>query len=130
MPPKSPPDTVETFLAALEHPSKPEILALREIILGIDPAITEGIKWNAPSFRTADDFATFHLKAKDGIQIILHRGAKKRTSPMSRDAIADSDGLLEWLGDDRATVKFRNLEEIQAKRSAFEGILRQWIQHV
>jgi len=44
------PENVETFLAALEHPFKPDILALRQVILGADPSIAESIKWNAPSF--------------------------------------------------------------------------------
>ena len=75
------PQDVESFLAALNHPMKPEILAVRQTILGADPSITEGIKWNAPSFRTTEWFATFHLRAKVGLQVILHLGAKARSSP-------------------------------------------------
>jgi hypothetical protein len=122
-------DDVETFVAALEHPSKKEILALREILLGADPTIAEGIKWNAPSFRTTEYFATFHLRAKDGVQVILHLGAKKRDAS-TVDEIADPDSLLEWLGKDRATVKFRDSKDIDAKRAAFTSIVRQWIEHV
>ena len=66
---------MDAFLASLDHPFLREILALREIILGADPSIVEGIKWNAPSFRTSEYFATFHLRARDGVQLILHRGA-------------------------------------------------------
>jgi hypothetical protein len=65
----SAPENVETFLASLDHPFKQEILALRQIFLGADPSIAEGIKWNAPSFRTSEYFATFHLRAKDGVQV-------------------------------------------------------------
>ena len=50
----SAPETVEGFLASLDHPFKQEILAIRQVILGADPAIAEGIKWNAPSFRTSE----------------------------------------------------------------------------
>jgi hypothetical protein len=49
---------VETFLGALDHPRKPEIVALRRIILGVDSSIREDIKWNAPSFHTTEHFAT------------------------------------------------------------------------
>ena len=121
---------VETFLATLDHPSKQEILALREIILGADPAIGEEVKWNAPSFRTSEHFATFHLRAKDGVQVILHFGAKKRDRSGARAVIADPDGLLQWLADDRATAKFRDRADVEAKRAAFEAVLRQWIAHV
>lgn len=40
------PETVETFLASLDHPFKQEILAIRSIILGADPRIAEGINLN------------------------------------------------------------------------------------
>jgi hypothetical protein len=121
--------TVETFLASLDHPFKPEILALRQIILNADPSISEGIKWNAPSFHTSEYFATFHLRAKDGVQVILHLGAKKRLDSTSV-VIADPESLLEWLGKDRASAKFLDLKDIEAKQSAFTDILRQWIQYV
>jgi hypothetical protein len=126
----SAPESVEAFLASLEHPFKQEILALRQIILGADPSIAEGIKWNAPSFRTSEYFATFHLRAKDGVQVILHLGAKKRDDLPSELAIADPESLLEWLAKDRASVRFRDMKDIDAKRAAFAKVVRQWLQHV
>ncbi|WP_309888753.1 DUF1801 domain-containing protein [Archangium sp.] len=126
----STPESVEAFLASLEHPFKQEILALRQIILGADPQIAEGIKWNAPSFHTSEYFATFQLRAKEGVQLILHLGAKTRDTATTGIAISDPDSLLEWLAKDRASVKFRDLKDIDAKRSAFEKLLRQWLKHV
>jgi hypothetical protein len=122
-------DDVETFLASLDHPCKQEILAIRKILLAADPSIAEGIKWNAPSFRTSEYFATFHLRAKEGVQIILHLGAKVRATAVA-GLISDPDSLLQWLGKDRATIKFRDLKEIESKRAAFTAIVRQWIKHV
>jgi len=124
------PENVDTFLASLDHPFKPEILALRQIILGADPSIAEGIKWNAPSFRTSEYFATFHLRAKDGVQVILHLGAKTRDDSTSGVSIADPESLLKWLAKDRASVKFRNLKDIDAKGAAFANVIRDWIKHV
>jgi hypothetical protein len=126
----SAPEDVETFLASLDHPSKQEILALRQIILGADPSIAEGIKWNAPSFRTSEYFATFQLRAKGGVQVILHLGAKVRDTSTSGIAIADPESLLEWLAKDRASVKFRDLKDVDARRSAFANVIREWIKHV
>ncbi|HYR09262.1 MAG TPA: DUF1801 domain-containing protein [Longimicrobium sp.] len=123
-------EEVEAFLDALDHPRKPEILALRRIILGADPAIAEGIKWNAPSFRTSEWFATFHLRAKAGVQVILHFGAKVRDKSVARAAIADPDALLAWLGEDRASATFRDLPDVEAKQSAFAAVIREWICHV
>jgi len=126
----SAPEDVETFLASLEHPFKQEILAIRQIILGADPGIAEGIKWNAPSFRISEYFATFQLRAKDGVQVILHLGAKTRDTSTSGIAIADPESLLEWLAKDRASAKFRDLKDIDARRAAFANVIRQWIKHV
>jgi hypothetical protein len=127
---ESTPEDVEIFLAALDHPLKPEILALRQIILAADPSITEGIKWNVPSFRTSEYFATMHLRAKDSVQVILHLGAKTRDTSITGIAIADPRSLLEWLAKDRASVTFRDLNDIDARQVAFTDIIRQWITHV
>ena len=126
----SAPESVETFLASLEHPRKQEILALRQIILGADPSIAEGIKWNVPSFRTSEYFATMHLRAIDSVQVILHLGAKVREHARAGLVIADPEVLLEWLAPDRAAAKFRDLNDINARRAAFTDIIRQWIAHV
>lgn len=123
-------EEVEAFLDALHHPHKPEILALRRIILDADAGIAEGIKWNAPSFRTSEWFATFHLRAKAGVQIILHFGAKVRDKSGARAAIADPESILTWLAGDRASATFRDLEDVEARRSAFAAVVREWIRHV
>lgn len=124
------PESVDVFLDALDHPFKAEILALRQIILAADARIAEGIKWNAPSFRTSEYFATFHLRAKDGVQIILHLGAKVRDTAVTGITIEDPAALLEWLARDRAMVKFRDVQDIAGKRAAFTLLLRQWIERV
>lgn len=125
-----PPESVESFLASLEHPSKEEVLALRQIILAADPAIAEGIKWNVPSFRTSEYFATLNLRVKNGVGVILHFGAKKNDISITGVAIPDPDSLLEWLAKDRAMVTFHDLNDITAKQSAFTNLIRQWIKHV
>jgi len=123
-------ESVETFLESLDHPFKKEILALRRTILAADKGIAEGIKWNVPSFRTSEYFATLNLRAKKGVGVILHFGAKKNDISTTGVAIADPDSLLEWLGKDRAQVTFRDLKDITAKRSSFINLIRQWIKHL
>ena len=123
-------DDVPAFLDALEHPFKREVVALRAIILEADPAIAEGIKWNVPSFRTTEYFATMHLRMKDGVGVILHFGAKKTAASLSGVEIADPSSLLEWLAKDRAMVSFRDVQDIEDKQAAFSALLRAWIRHV
>lgn len=119
-------DAVDAYMAALDHPCKAEVEALRRIITGVDARIAEGVKWNAPSWRLDEYFATTHLRAKQGIGVILHLGAKTR-APERKPAIDDPDGLLEWLGPDRARVAFADLVDLRRRQAAFEAVLRQWI---
>jgi hypothetical protein len=119
-------DAVDAYMAALDHPCKAEVEALRRIIIGVDARIAEGVKWNAPSWRLDEYFATTHLRAKQGIGVILHLGAKTR-APERKPAIDDPDGLLEWLGPDRARMAFADMADLRRRQAAFEAVLRQWI---
>ncbi|WP_437708133.1 DUF1801 domain-containing protein [Sorangium sp. So ce448] len=121
---------VVAFLRELEHPRKEAIVALRQIILGVSPAIREEIKWNAPSFRTTEHFATFNLRAKDRVRLILHLGAKVKDTGAKGLEIADPAGLLEWLAKDRCLVTFSDTEDVQAKRAALESVLRAWLRWI
>lgn len=127
---RTPADTsaaVDRFLAASLHPHKAAIEALRGLILGVHPDIQEGIKWNAPSYRTHDYFATTNLRDKVGVGIILHLGAKVRNETL---AIDDPAQLLTWLSGDRATARFRDIADVHLHARAFQAVLVQWIGHV
>ena len=121
---------VDEFMRGLEHPIKPIVQHLREVFLGADPSIAEGVKWNAPSFRTTEYFATTNLRAKAGVGLILHLGAKARDLPEGVIAIDDPGKLLKWLGKDRAMVEFAGKEELREKKEALVSVLRQWITYV
>lgn len=119
---------VDQFMARLDHPHKAAIELLRQIICGTDPSIAEGIKWNAPSFRTVEYFATTHLRAADGLGLILHLGAKVRERPAFQ--IEDPKGLIKWLAKDRALMNFAGIEDVRAHEEAIQAIVRQWIASV
>ena len=126
--PSAKPETVNGFLESLQHPLKPAVLLLREIIHQADSSINENIKWNVPSFSTSEYFATMHLRSQNRIGVILHFGAKKRDT--SGISINDPESLLEWLAADRAQVTFNDLQDLEGKRSALTSIIRDWIVHV
>jgi hypothetical protein len=121
---------VDAFMAALDHPFKAEIEVLRRAIAAVHPSIAEGIKWNAPSWRTTEYFATTHLRSKAGVGLILHLGAKARALPEGGLQIADPAGLLKWLGKDRAQVEFTSSADLAARLPALQAVIRQWIAHV
>ena len=115
------------LLDAHKHPLRKEIDTLRAIILSVDPTIEEGVKWNTASYRTSEWFATLNgPKQVNGPMFILHAGAKANGSVL-KDRIPDPQGLLKWLGDDRAQLVFRDLEDITSKQTAFRSIITVWI---
>lgn len=123
-------DEVATLMRGLNHPLKREIEAVRLIVAGASAAVSEGVKWNAPSFRTeADWFATINLRAREGVQIIFHLGAKKRPD-LKPFTIADPKRLMKWLDKDRAMVTLGRGADIAANRKALETIVRAWIKQL
>lgn len=112
------------------HPRQSLIEALRGIILAADGRIQEGVKWNAPSFYTTEHFATFHLRAHDKVQVILHLGAKPRPNATMRASLGESSMPLEWRGSDRAIVTFRDMGEVRRYTPAFTRVIRRWIAHM
>ena len=123
-------EAVDELMKSLRHPAKSEIQALRALILQVHPSIREGVKWNSPSFRTSEYFATTNLRTKQGVGVVLHFGAKVRSVAGSRESIKDPQNLLTWLAKDRATVNFADMKDISAKMKAFQAVLRQWIKYV
>jgi hypothetical protein len=125
-PPRTDPAVTE-FLRVSKHPLRKEIEVARRIIREASPAIREGIKWNAPSFRTTDWFATLNgPRATDGVLLILHFGAKPK-GIRARGNVADPAGLLRWLADDRCLVTFADGADVEKHRAALQAIVRAWI---
>lgn len=117
---------VTALLAALQHPHHAAIERLRRVVLAVDTAVRESVKWNAPSYATQHDFATMHLRAKSGIQLILHAGVKKRPD-LNLRAQPDPEGLLRWLADDRAVVALADLGDLERKEKALGTLLAGWL---
>lgn len=119
-------DSVDQFMAGLAHPLKAEIEAVRSIVLGADPAITEHIKWNAPSFcYGGDDRVTLRLNPPSKLQLIVHRGAKVKDATGFR--FEDATGLVKWVAPDRGVVALGAMADIQANREALADLVRRWV---
>lgn len=106
--PKAPADgtaAVEAYLAALEHPMKAQVVALRKQILAVDPRIVEQVKWNAPSFRTAKDYlVTFNLR-DPSLLLVFH-------NPLIPKVKSD---LLEGDWKDRRLLRLADAKDAKAK---------------
>jgi hypothetical protein len=125
-----PPGDVAAVIAAMPPDLREMATALRALVRSVDASVGEAIKWNAPSFHTAQGvhFATMNLRAKDGPLLILHLGTGKRAMPAG--AIDDPAGLLTWLGPDRASVRVRDAAAVASIHDPLRALLRQWLQHV
>jgi hypothetical protein len=119
--------SVSEFISQLNHPFKSEIETLRWVILGVNPEITEHIKWNGPSFcYNDDDRITFRLHPQKSIQLIFHRGAKVRNDVESF-SFDDPSGLIHWITRDRGTVTFKDLNEIHRQSGEFKVLVDCWL---
>lgn len=118
---------VSALLDAHAHPLRTEIDQLRAIILSADPRIVEGVKWNTASFRISDWFATLngprHMQQP---MMILHAGAKAK-GMMLKDRIPDPEGLITWLGNERAQILLKDGNDIGNKSHALKLIVKRWI---
>lgn len=129
-PSKRDPD-VEAFLDAIKYPPRKAALErLRAIVLGADRSIAEGIKWKSPSFRTSDWFATINTHGPRSIRLILHFGAKVKSTAETGVAVPDPKGLLKWLAKDRAIVEFTSLDEMEALAKPLAALVKAWIKRM
>src|SRR5262245_35629595 len=96
------PNAVDEFMSKLDHPLQPVVEAIRSTILSADPPITEGIRWNSPSFYRDGWFATANTRGKDSVIVVLHMGAKVKDNSTPGMSIEDNTGLLEWAAKERA----------------------------
>ena len=122
------PAGVDALIQAMDHPLASVVQAVRAAILSADKTITEGIKWNSPSFYCEGWFATVNVRGKQAL-VILHHGAKVRDGTDLGATLKDPDNLLKWLGKDRASVGFASDADFEANRKAFTSIIRQWAKY-
>jgi hypothetical protein len=110
-------EEVDTFMAQLDHPFKAEVQVVRDVIKGVNPHITEEIKWNAPSFSYKGYMVTFNLWAKQHVHLVFHNGA----------ILSHESGLLEGNYPDRRMAYFSSMEDVASKRTALENAVREWV---
>ena len=113
-------ETVDEYMDKLDHPLKAEVQAVRDIIKGVSPHITEQVKWNAPSFSYKDYIATFNLRATHHVHLIFH----------NPDIASIHNPILEGDYPDRRMTYFTDMNDVNAKRDALEEVVRTLVQRM
>lgn len=108
---------VDRFLEEKAHPLTDEIQSVREIILSVDPRITEAIKWKSPTFMYKGNIASYFMNAKKFVSLMFHKGA----------LIKDGHELLEGDGKEARVARFMDMEDIEQKKEALVSAISEWI---
>jgi hypothetical protein len=108
---------VDEYLKKKVHPLSDEINRVREIILATDDRITEGIKWQSPTFMYKGNIASYFMNAKKHVSLMFHKGA----------TINDPTGLLDGDGKEGRTAKFYSMDDIEEKKPKLESVIKEWI---
>lgn len=117
---------VTSYLEALPPDTRRAINALRAIVIGAGPALTETIKWNAPSFAlNGEDRITLGIERKGGVRAVLHRGAKAVKDDF---VLSDPDRLAKWPSPDRGVLTFADAGAIEARRDAIKTLFSRWLE--
>lgn len=121
---------VDNLIQSTTHPRVAELRQLRRLILSVDSNVYEEWKWNSPSYRTIDYFATINLSSRAVLRLILHTGAKGKTSPSGGMEVNDPMGILQWLGKDRCMIMIPSQKEFAKMKPAIKAIVRSWIRRL
>ncbi len=108
-------DEVEAWLTARDHPLDEAMRAVRDIILGVDPRISECIKWKTPTFVFGGNIASFN-PSKNVISVMFHRGAE----------LPGDHPRLEGDGKLVRTMRLADLDEVHAARDELVAAIEAW----
>jgi hypothetical protein len=106
---------VDRWLDQADHPLDATMRRARDIILGADGRVTESIKWKTPTFDYRGNLASFN-PSKRFLSIMFHRGAE----------IPGEHPRLEGDGRLVRTMRFADLDELEAGRADLEAVVRAW----
>ena len=121
---------VDALLAKAKHPLAAEIDVVRAWLLSASGDVVEAVKWNTASYRTTDFFAAIHLRSTDSVQVVLHMGAKAKSTAQTGLDIQEPEGLCRWLAKDRCLVTLGKGTALKANRARFVAFVREWLKWV
>ena len=106
---------VEAWLTERALPLDAAVRLVRDIVLDADPRIEECIKWSTPTYFYKGNLFSFN-PAKKLVSLLFHRGAE----------IPGDHPRLEGDGKLARTMRFADLDEVEAGRGDLERVVRAW----
>jgi hypothetical protein len=106
---------VDRWLDQADRPLEATMRRARDIILGADGRVTESIKWKTPTFAHRGNIASFN-PSKHLLSIMFHRGSE----------IPGDHPRLEGDGRLVRTMRFADLDQLEAGRADLEAVIRAW----
>ena len=113
-------EQVKAWMAKLEPAAKKEIEAVRKIIKGASPKLSERIKWNAPSYYYKEDIVTFGPYKTHKLLLVFHHPA----------VVKIKSALLEGDYKDRRLVYFDGLKAVKDNAKELERILTELVKAI
>ena len=68
-----------------------------------------------------------NVRGKQGVLLVLHHGAAKRSALAALGPVDDPDGLLHWHAPDRASVAIGGEAEFRAMRAGLKRVVGRWV---
>lgn len=106
---------VDAWFEEYEHPLKPAMLRLRELILA-DERIEESIKWKSPTFMYRGNMASINPRTRAHVSLMFHTGAH----------IPGEHPLLQGGGETARYAKFDSLAEVEQAAEAIAAVVASW----
>lgn len=121
--------TVDEFLADQPAEKLEQIDFIRQLILRIEPSLTENLKWNAPNYVfQAEDRITFNTMNKEGIvKLVLHMGASRKENKKGKPVLSNDFGIVDWNSDIRGTISFEDTNDTKDKEEVLAKVLTNWL---
>ncbi|MES2808443.1 MAG: DUF1801 domain-containing protein [Bacteroidota bacterium] len=123
------PQAVDEHIQKYDEPLRRIINKLRQIILSIDPLISEQIKWNSPSFFYTGNMQAFDAKEykRDIVVLNLHRGSVLMVLPTGAK-VTDTTGILEGnYTDGRRLIKIADMTDLTNKEASIRLVINKWL---
>lgn len=120
-------------LAAMLNSYGAETRAVVEAVthdVGAIRGVVAGVKWNSVSFRAGGEsgewFATVNVRAKEGIVLVLHAGARGKNDIKALVSGLKAAQELRWLGVDRAVVNVESAADWKRKWKVLKLVMSTW----